>query len=66
MADWNFKQLIGFLFMCVGGAFAFIGSLILLFTMLKPAVAITILVGSMLLSGIWLWKSGLKENDKKD
>lgn len=66
MADWNFKQLMGFLLMCVGGLFALIGGLMLLFIMLKPAVAITILVGSMLLSGIWLWKSGSKENDKKD
>jgi hypothetical protein len=66
MEDWNFKQIMGFALMCVGGLFVLIGSLMLLFMVLKPAVAITILFGLMLLSGIWLWKSGSKENDKKD
>ena len=61
MADWNFKQLMGFLLMCVGGLFALIGGLILLFTVLKPTVAIIILTSLMLLLGIWLWKSGSKK-----
>lgn len=66
MADWNFKQLMGFLLMCVGGIITLIVGVVLLLTVLKPVVAITILLGLMLFSGIWLWKSGSKENDKKD
>lgn len=66
MGDWNFKQVMGFALMCVGGVFVLIGGLMLLSMVLKPAVAITILFGSMLLSGIWFWKSGLRENDKKE
>ena len=66
MEDWNFKQVMGFALMCVGGLYVLIGGLMLLFMILKPAVAITILFGSILLLGICLWKSGLIENDKKD
>jgi hypothetical protein len=66
MEDWNFKQIIGIALMGVGGLYVLIGGLMLLFMVLKPAVAITILFGSLLLLGIWLWKSGSKENDKKE
>lgn len=66
MEDWNFKQVTGIILMGLGGLYVVIGGLMLLFMVLKPAVAITILFGSMLLLGIWLWKSGSKENDKKD
>lgn len=65
MEDWNFKQTIGMVLMGVGGIFVLIGGLMLLFMVLKPAVAITILFGSILLLGICLWKSGSKENNKK-
>ena len=61
MGDWNFKQIMGFALMCVGGLYALIGGLMLLFMVLKPAVAITIVFSIMLLSGIWLWKCGSKE-----
>lgn len=66
MENWNFKQVMGFALMCVGGLYVLIGGLNLLFIVVKPAVAITIVFGSILLSGIWLWKRGSKENDKKD
>lgn len=66
MEDWNFKQITGFALMCVGGLYVLIGGLNLLFMVLKPALAITIVFGSILLSGICLWKSGSRENDKKD
>lgn len=66
MEDWNFKQVTGFALMCVGGLSVLIGGLMLLFMVLKPAVAIIILFSIILLSGLWLWKSGSKENDKKD
>lgn len=66
MGDWNFKQVMGFALMCVGGLFVLIGGLMLLFMVLKPAVAITIFFSLMLLSGLWLWKRGSKENNKKD
>lgn len=66
MEDWNFKQVTGFALMCVGGIFVLIGGLMLLFMVLKPAVAITILFGSILLLGICLWRIGSKENNKKE
>lgn len=66
MEDWNFKQVTGIILMGVGGLYVLIGGLMLLFMVLKPAVAITILFGLTLLLGIWFWKSGSKENDKKD
>lgn len=66
MEDWNVKQVIGFALMCVGGLYVFIGGLMLLFMVLNPAVAMAIVFGLILLLGIWLWKSGSRENDKKD
>lgn len=66
MEDWNFKQVTGFALMCVGGLFVLIGCLNLLFMVLKPAVAITIVFSIMLLSGLCLWKKGSKENNKKN
>ena len=66
MEDWNFKQVMGIALMCVGGLFVFIGGLMLLFMVLKPAVAITIVFSIMLLSGLWLWERGSIENNKKD
>ena len=66
MEDWNFKQVMGFALMVLGGLYVLIGGLMVLFMVLKPAVAITILFGSALLLGIWLWKSGTRENDKKE
>ena len=65
MEDWNFKQVTGFALMCVGGLFVLIGGLMLLFMVLKLAVAITILFSIILLSGLWLWRSGSKKNNKK-
>jgi len=66
MEDWNFKQIIGIVLMGVGGLYVLIGGLMLLFMVLEPAVAITVLFGTLLLLGIWFWKRGSKENDKKD
>ena len=66
MEDWNVKQVIGFALMCVGGLYVFIGGLMLLFIVLNPAAAMATVFGLILLSGIWLWKSGSRENDKKD
>ena len=66
MEDWNFKQVMGIALMCIGGLYVLIGGLMLLFMVLKPAVAITILFSSMLLLGLWLWNRGSKENNKKD
>ena len=66
MEDWNLKQVMGIALMCVGGLFVLIGCLNLLFMVLKPAVAITIVFSIMLLSGLCLWKRGSKENNKKD
>lgn len=66
MEDWNFKQVVGFALMVLGGLYVLIGGLMLLFMVLNPAVAMTIVFGLILLLGILLWKRGSKENDKKD
>lgn len=65
MEDWNFKQVLGVAFICVGGVFCLIGSLVFLFTILQPGVAILLVFIVVLLLGILFWKIGCKENNNK-
>lgn len=65
MEDWNFKQVLGVAFICVGGVFCLIGSLVLLFTILQPGVAILLVFTIVLFLGILFWKIGCKENSNK-
>ena len=66
MEDWNFKQVLGVAFICVGGVFCLIGSLVLLFTILQPGVAILLVFIIVLFLGILFWKIGCKENNNKE
>lgn len=66
MEDWNFKQILGVAFICVGGVFCLIGSLVLLFTILQPGVAILLVFTIVLFFGILFWKIGCKENSNKE
>ena len=66
MEDWNVKQIIGMVLMGFSGLVGLITIIILLCTFLRGEVAVGILLVLMMITGIWLWKSGSKENDKKD
>lgn len=66
MDDWNFKQIIGMVLMIFSGIVGLIAFVVLLCTFLKGEVAGGILLVLMMITGIWLWKSGSKENNKKD
>lgn len=62
MEDWNWQQTIGFALMFTAGIMVLIGGLVLLFSFLKPEIAGGIMTGIMLISGLGLWKYGLKKN----
>ena len=66
MEDWNVKQIIGMVLMGFSGLVGLITIIILLCTFLRGEVAVGILLVLMMITGIWLWKSGSKENDNKD
>lgn len=66
MEDWNFKQVLGVAFICVGGVFCLIGSLALLLTILQPGVAFLLVFSIVLFFGILFWKIGCKENNNKE
>lgn len=66
MDDWNVKQVIGMVLMIFSGIVGLIAFVILLCTFLRAEVAGGILLVLMMITGIWLWKKGSKENDKKD
>ena len=66
MEDWNFKQILGIVFMCLGGIFCIVGSLVLLFTILQPGVAILLVFIIVLFLGILFWKIGCNENNKRE
>lgn len=65
MEDWNFKQIIGMTFMIFSGLVGFIALVIFLCTYLRGEVIGGILLMLTMIIGIYLWKKGSKENDKK-
>lgn len=66
MDDWNVKQVIGMVLMIFSGIVGLIAIVILLCTFLKVEVAGGILLVLMMITGIYFWKKGSKENNKKD
>lgn len=64
MEDLNIKQVVGVVLMLFSGLLALIAFVILLCTLLKPQVVGGTLLVLTMITGIWLWKSGSKENDK--
>lgn len=66
MNDWNVKQIIGMVLMIFSGIVGLIASVILLCTFLKPQVVGGILLVLMMITGIYLWKKGSKENEKEN
>ena len=65
MEDWNFKQIIGFVLMISSGIVGFIAIVVLLCKFLRGEVIGGILLVMTMITGIYLWKKGSKENDKK-
>ena len=66
MEDWNVKQVIGMVLMGFSGLVGLIAIIVLLWTFLRGEVVGGILLVLTMITGIWLWKRGSKENDKKD
>ena len=74
MEDWTFKQVLGVVLICVGGLLSILMLGILLCMLFRPEIVgfiFSVLIGFIfsvltLLLGIWLWRSGVKENDKKE
>ncbi|WP_405373502.1 hypothetical protein [Pseudobutyrivibrio sp.] len=66
MEDWNIKQVIGMVLMIFSGLVGLMAFIILLCTFLSAEVAGGILLVLTMITGIWLWKRGSKENDKKE
>ena len=66
MEDWNVKQIIGMVLMIFSGVLGLVAFIILLCMFLRPEVTGGILLVLTMITGIWLWKSGSRENDKKD
>ncbi len=65
MEDWNFKQIIGFVLMIFSGLIGLVALVVLLWTFLRGEVIGGILIVLTMITGIYLWKKGSKENDKK-
>lgn len=65
MEDWNFKQIIGFVLMISSGIVGFVAIVVLLCKFLRGEVIGGILLVMTMITGIYLWKKGSKENDKK-
>lgn len=66
MEDWNFKQVLGVALICAGGLLSILVLTLLLCMLFRPEVVGFIFTVIILLLGIWLWRSGVKENDKKE
>lgn len=66
MEDWTFKQVLGVVLICVGGLLSILMLGILLCMLFRPEIVGFIFSVLTLLLGIWLWRSGVKENDKKE
>lgn len=66
MDDWNIKQVIGMVLMGFSGLVGLIAIVVLLCTYLRGEVVGGILLVLTMITGIYLWKRGSKENDKKD
>lgn len=66
MEDWNFKKVMGMVLMFFSRLLGLIAFIILLLTYLKSEVAMGILLVLTMITGIWLWKSGSRENNKKN
>lgn len=66
MEDWNVKQVIGMVLMIFSGLVGLIACIALLCTFLKGEVVAGILLVLTMITGIYLWKRGSRENDKKD
>lgn len=66
MEDWGFKQALGVVLICVGGLLSILMLGILLCMLFRPEIVGFIFSVLTLLLGIWLWRSGVKENDKKE
>ena len=65
MEDWNFKQIVGFVLMISSGIVGFVAIVVLLCKFLRGEVIGGILLVMTMITGIYLWKKGSKENDKK-
>lgn len=66
MDDWNIKQLIGMVLMIFSGLVGLVVLIVLLCKFLRGEVIGGILLVLMMITGIYLWKKGSKENNKKD
>lgn len=66
MEDWNFKQVLGVALICAGGLLSILVLTLLLCMLFRPEVVGFIFTVIILFLGIWLWRSGVKENDKKE
>lgn len=66
MEDWTFKQVLGVVLICVGGLLSILMLGVLLCMLFRPEIVGFIFSVLTLLLGIWLWRSGVKENDKKE
>lgn len=64
MDDWNVKQIVGFVFMIFSGLVGLVAFVILLCIVLRPEVVGGLLLVLTMITGIWLWKKGSKENNK--
>ena len=65
METWNIKQIIGMTCMIFSGLVGLIVFVIFLCTYLRGEVVGGILLVLVMITGVWLWKSGSKENNKE-
>ena len=66
MEDWNVKQVIGMVLMIFSWLVGLVALVVLLCTFLKGEVVGGILLVLMMITGIYLWKKGSKENEKEN
>jgi ABC-type nickel/cobalt efflux system permease component RcnA len=64
--DWNVKQIVGFVLMIFSGLVGLVALIVLLCKFLRGEIVGGILLVLMMITGIYLWKKGSKENNKKD
>lgn len=63
---WNVKQIVGLVLMIFSGLVGLVAFIALLCMFLRAEVVGGILLVLMMITGIYLWKKGSKENNKKD
>lgn len=65
MENWNWKQVLGFTLLIVGGTCGLIGGLALLASLLCPEYSYAILIVLMLIVGACLWIFGKKKGGEE-